>query len=96
MTSDDSPIADDDHLNEERLVAHVIMHWMVCQKTSVVTMTHRQRFNKEDLKMVALKVAKSLDEQVATHGIDSMDDVETWNKLVILTSNIMLCKDLNI
>ena len=44
LHADDPPMADDDQMDEDRYVAHVIMHWFECQNTTARQMTRRLHF----------------------------------------------------
>ena len=76
-------MADDDQLNEDTLAAHAIMLWMSSQNSDAVTITHQQKFHLRGLKPIAVKMAVALDQQVARHGLDSMNHSETWNKIAV-------------
>ena len=67
LNADDLPMADDDQLNEERFAVHAIMHWLKCQ----------------ELKSITLKLAEALDLRHAVHGLESMNDSDTWNRLAV-------------
>ena len=83
LKSDDSPMEDDDQHNEEQFVAQIILQWMKCQKMSAEEMTHRQLFESKEMQMMALKIARALDQQHADAGVESMAHSSKWNGLAV-------------
>ena len=78
-SQDGTPLTDDDQHDEHKYVAQAIYRWVQCQKPTAEELTRRHRFDDVRLKGLALSMARALDSQCKTSGVESMDGNAAWS-----------------